>query len=60
MEQFFDNLKREAEANPVMAMAAAAALITAISKLVEAHGHHKGSVAFAKDVERRVRQSKRK
>lgn len=60
MNEFIDNLKREAAANPIMALAVTAGLLTAAGKFVEAVGHHKGSTAFAKDVERRIKASKNK
>jgi hypothetical protein len=43
-----------------MALAVTAGLLTAAGKFVEAVGHHKGSTAFAKDVERRIKASKNK
>jgi hypothetical protein len=60
MNEFLENLKREASANPVMALAVTAGLLTAAGKFVEAVGHHKGSTAFAKDVDRRIKASKKK
>lgn len=59
MDKFIDNLKREAENNPTVAIAVVAGLFTATAKLIEAHGHAKGSAAYAKDVERRVRAAKK-
>jgi hypothetical protein len=58
MNEFLENLKREASANPVVAIAVCAGLLTAASKFIEATGHAKGSAAYAKDVERRVRAAK--
>lgn len=58
MDKFLDNLKREAEANPIMALAVGAGVITAISKFIDAAGHAKGSRAYARDVNRRIRKSK--
>lgn len=58
MDRFLENLRREAEANPTMALAVGAAFLTAVSKLINAHGQSKGSRAYARDVERRIRQSK--
>lgn len=57
---FLDNLKREAEANPTLTMGVAAALLTAAAKLIDAHGRHKGSAAFAKDAERRWKRDMHK
>lgn len=59
--QFIDNLKREAEANPTMALAVGAALITATAKLIDAHGRHKGSAAYlryARLAEQRTNRTK--
>ena len=58
MNEFLENLKREAAANPVMALAVCAGLLTAASKLIEASGNAKGSAAYAKEVERRIKASK--
>lgn len=60
MNQFLENLKREAEANPTIALAVVAGLLTAASKFIDAAGHHKGSTAYAKDVERRLKRDKLK
>ena len=58
MDKFLNNLKREAEENPILALGVGAALITALSKFVDARGHAKGSQAYARDVERRIQKSK--
>lgn len=58
MEKFLNNLKHQAEANPIVALGVAAALLTAMGKFVDAAGHAKGSRAYARDVDRRIRQSK--
>ncbi len=58
MDRFLDNLKREAEENPTMALAVGAALFTSLSKLISAHGQAAGSRAYAKDVARRLKDSK--
>lgn len=60
MNQFFENLKREAEANPTVALAVAAGLLTAAGQFVNAAGRYRGSNAFAKDVERRVKRDAKK
>ena len=59
MNEFLENLKREASANPTMTLAVVGALLAGAAKLVDAAGHHKGSTAYAKDVERRVKASKK-
>jgi hypothetical protein len=58
MHRFIDNLTREAEENPTMTLVAGAALFTSLSKLISAHGQAVGSRAYAKDVARRVKNSK--
>jgi len=58
MNEFLENLKREASANPVVAIVVAAGLLTAAGKFIDAAGRAKGSYAYAKDVERRVKASK--
>lgn len=60
MHTFLENLKHEAEQNPTVALAVGAALLTAAAKLLDASGRHKGSTAFAKDAERRWRESQKK
>lgn len=59
MNEFLENLKREASANPTLTMGVAAALLTAGAKLINAHGQHKGSAAYAKDVERRIKRDRK-
>lgn len=54
--KFAKNLKRQAEENPVVVIMATAALITAVSKLIDAHGHHRGSTAFAKQVNAKLKK----
>lgn len=58
MNEFFTNLKKNAIENPMLTLAAAAAVVTATSKLIDAVGHARGSNAYAKDVNRRVKSSK--
>lgn len=48
MEKFLENLKREAEANPLVALGLAAGLLTAAGKFVEAAGSVKSKNAYAK------------
>ena len=55
-----DKIKQAFEENPVGFMAAAGAVLVGVSKLVEAYGNYRGSSAYARDVNRRVRQSKRR
>jgi hypothetical protein len=58
MNKFLENLKHQAEENPVLALGVTAGLITAISKLMDSTANTKNSKAWAKEVERRVRQAK--
>jgi hypothetical protein len=53
MQRFIDNLKRQAEENPVLAIGVAAGLITAISKLIDANADMRNSRAWAREVARR-------
>lgn len=56
--RFIDNLKRQAEDNPIAALAVGAAALSAVGKFIEQAGHARGSHAYAKDVERRIKKSK--
>lgn len=57
MNRFLENLQRQAEENPVVAMGVAAGLITAISHLMNATTNKKNSIAWKKEVDRRVKKS---
>jgi hypothetical protein len=59
MEINQDAIKRAFEENPVGFLAAAAAVLVGASKIVEAYGNYKGSAAFARDVNRRVRRDRK-
>lgn len=59
MKRFWNNLKRQAEENPIVAMGVGAAFLTAFGKFIDAAGHARGSHAYAKDVNRRVKASKK-
>jgi hypothetical protein len=59
MEKFLQNLSAQAEQNPLLALAIASGLMTAGAKLIKAHGESKGSRAYAKDVDRRIKASRR-
>lgn len=54
MKKFIDNLKRQAEANPLLAIAAAAALFTATSKLLDANTARSAARTHALEVNRRI------
>jgi len=59
MNEFLENLKREASENPVFAIAVAAGLLTAASRFINASGNARNSKAWAKEVDRRIKASKR-
>jgi hypothetical protein len=54
MNDFLNNLQRQAEENPVLALGVAAGLITAISKLIDSTGNARNSRAWAQEVRRRA------
>ena len=54
MEKFIANLKRQAEENPVLALAVAAGLITSISKLIDSGSTLQNSHAWKQEVARRT------
>jgi hypothetical protein len=58
MHPFVANLKRQAEENPIMTLGIGAAVLTAVGKFIDAAGHARGSHAYAKDVNRRIKNSK--
>lgn len=53
MDKFLENLKHQAEENPVVALAAAGALATGLSKLVN-------SLAWKQEVKRRAKKDTKK
>jgi hypothetical protein len=55
-DRFINNLKHQAEENPVLAMGVAAALITAVSKLIDSSSNARNSKAWAQEVARRDRK----
>lgn len=59
MNEFLENLKKEAAANPMVAMGLAAALLTAAGKFVEATGSIRSKRAFAKMAENAAKKSKK-
>lgn len=60
MNDFLENLKREATANPTIALGVAAALITASAKLIEAAGSVKSKNAYAKIAKQAAKNAKKK
>lgn len=57
--RFVDNLKHQAEENPALALGIGAAFLGGLGKVIAAIGHARGSHAYAKDVNRRIKQSKK-
>jgi hypothetical protein len=56
--KFLDKLAKQAEENPIVAIGVGAALITAISKLMDARGNMRNSRAWSREVNRRVRRNR--
>lgn len=56
MEKFLNNLKTQAEANPIAALAVGAAVLTAASKFIDASGAAVGRRAYAKQVNHKVKK----
>jgi hypothetical protein len=55
----FDQIVRKFNENPSAFMAGSGALLMGISKVIESVGSSRGSHAYARDVARRVRESKK-
>lgn len=58
MNRFFENLKREAEANPTLTIGIGTAFLAAAGKLIQAHGESAGSRAYAKQVNHRIKMDR--
>ena len=56
-KRFYNNLKRQAQENPLAAVAIAAMLITATSKLMDANTQRSYAKTHAKEVDRRIAKS---
>ncbi len=54
-----DVLTRKFEENPAAFMAGAGAMFMGMSKVIDAVGSYRGSSAYAKDVDRRVKKEQR-
>lgn len=57
MSKFVDNLKRQAEENPIVALGVGAAALTALSKLLDANTARVSAKTHAREIDRRVRKS---
>jgi hypothetical protein len=55
--RFVQNLKRQAEENPVVVMVATAALLTATAKLLDANTQRSYAKTHAREVERRIHKT---
>jgi len=53
MHKFIDNLKKQAEENPILALGVGAAVATAASKLLHTASEARNSKTWAKEVDRR-------
>jgi hypothetical protein len=60
MNEFVNNLKRNVQENPMLALAAGAAVITATAKLIDALVDTQNSRTYAKEVNRRVKKANQK
>lgn len=56
MNQFVANLKRQAEENPVFALATGAAVVQAVTKLVTTNTDRKKAKTNAKEIDRRIKK----
>lgn len=56
MDKFLENLKAQAEANPVLAMGVAAGLLTAISKFMEANTNARNARSWDRETLRRAKK----
>lgn len=57
MQKFAENLKQQSDDNPIIFLGVIAALMTAGAKLIDAVGGYRSKQAYAKDANRRVRNS---
>lgn len=60
MNEFLENLKRQAAENPIVALGVGAGLITAISKLIDSNTESKNAKAWQREVNRRAAKDARK
>jgi hypothetical protein len=60
MNRFLENLKHQAEENPVFALGVAAGLITAISQLVNASSNKQNARSWDRETARREKKDIRK
>lgn len=60
MNEKTNNVIKQLNENPVGSMVVIAAAGTAIAKIIDAVGRYRGSSAYAKDVNRRVKKDKKR
>jgi hypothetical protein len=60
MNDFLENLKKQAAENPIVALGIGAALITAISKFIDASSGARNSRSWAQETARRAMKDARK
>lgn len=58
MSKFVDNLVRQAEENPMLALGLGAGAVTALSKLLNAGTARSNSKTWQKEVNRRTKKSR--
>lgn len=54
MQKFIDNLKRQAEDNPVLVMGVTAALLQSAAKVMDANTQRSYAKTHAREVDRRI------
>lgn len=59
MNEFLENLKKQASENPVAAVGVAAVFLQAASKLLNANAAHSNSKTYKKEIDRRVKKSQK-
>lgn len=59
MSRFVDNLKNQAEDNPMLAVGIGAAAVTAVTKLLNANTGRRNAKTWKKEVNRREKKSKK-
>jgi len=54
MQNFINNLKAQAEANPILALGVTAAVLTATAKLMDSNTARISAKTHAKEIDRRI------
>lgn len=57
MEKFLNNLKAQAEANPMAALVIGTAVLTAAGKFIDASGAAVGRRAYAKQIDAKLKNT---